>query len=176
MKHVTVFVMSSWEVHSSPRSDCTPLSAVVWLPFTDKWIISHTKISPEYLLYLQKQKKKIRNPIKKHSKLIKPVHQSISAFVSKCIFATIANFRGNIQKLIVKNATAQSLCQSPHGTATISLLYEWNFNPEQMIFCWHRHSGYSCTLKQQHRREKQREKDKREGWSEAKKREKWEDV
>lgn len=59
-------------------------STIFWLPFVDKWIISHTRISPEYLLYLQKEKK--GNPIKKTQRANKAYSPKHISFCLKNVF------------------------------------------------------------------------------------------
>lgn len=112
-------------------------------------------LSRIFTLFPKGRKRKIRNPIKKNqSQLIKPVHQSISALVSKFIFfAPIARFfRSNIQKLIAKMQQLNLSISHPvapqqyvsymnetltlnrrffAGTGTVAAVVLWNGSREQ---------------------------------------------
>lgn len=97
-----------------------------------------------------KAKKRLEIQLKKHSELIKPVHQSKSALVSKCISATIATFfRGNIQKLRGKMPPLNLSVSHPVALQQYLSYMNATLTLNRRFFCWHRHSSCSCTLKGQ---------------------------
>lgn len=139
--------MSSWAVHSSPRSD---------QPFSDYLLPTNGSLHTQgslrniYSIYKskKKKKKKIGNPIK----ITQRANKACPAFNWKCIFA-IAKFAW----VISSNMQLLNLSVSYPVALQQYLSYMNETLTVNRRFCWHRHSSCSCTLKGQYGGETQGE-------------------